>query len=666
MCGLSGYFAFAGTVGSTDSLWAMNRAIAHRGPDGEGAVFVDTRSGSRTAFAGRRTPLVPADLAASPRRFGHDLAIGHLRFAILDQTPGGHQPFVLPDHDLALAFNGEIYNHVELRTELARFGQVFRTRSDAEVFALAWLQWGEACLPRLRGFFAAALWDGRTRALWLARDPIGKAPLYFARHAGRLWWASEIKALRAGAGPDAFGPRVEAVTEFVDAGMRDFGNRTFYEGIETFPAGSVARVAADGGFEPRRYWRAPAERLRASEISPQDAVAGLSERLREAVRLRLRADAPVGLELSGGMDSSAIAAIAARAHAGSGAGADPLHAFTVSFDGTPFDESHYARMVAGHHSANLRLTELPHAHGRRVTPEALARYHQGMDEPFHSPNMLLNRDMWRRMADAGLRVSLNGGGGDEVFAGYGGEYLGPYVRGLFASGRFVRALREIGSYSEREANAVRAFARAAWWMLPEAWRKDLRPHGPPPELVPLLSRARMPGASDRFDQRLLDHLGDWKMNYWMRSGNTSCMGLPVEVRLPLLDVRVVEWACRLPAEYLIRDGWLKWVLRKAVESDLPSEVVWRRVKMGFPFPLRDWLRASRPAFESLRHGDDPPLLPRARVFNLYDKLAEAHPAYLWRCLSVLMWWDQCVRAGASHAALAEPETEQAHRARARA
>jgi asparagine synthetase B (glutamine-hydrolysing) len=126
------------------------------------------------------------------------------------------------------------------------------------------------------------------------------------------------------------------------------------------------------------------------------------------------------------------------------------------------------------------------------------------------------------------------------------------------------------------------------------------------------------------------------------------MGLPVEVRLPLLDTRVVEWAARMPTEYLIRDGWLKWVLRKAVEPDLPSDVTWRKVKMGFPFPIREWLQTSRPALETLlRHGEDPPLISRARVFDAYDKLAATHPAHLWRCLSVLMWWDGCVAEGSS-------------------
>lgn len=265
MCGISGYFAFARAAEDTAALWAMNRAIAHRGPDGEGAVFIDRRAEAAARVvpvAGERTPLVPADLpdASSATSCSHDLAFGHRRFAIVDLTPGGHQPLVAADGRLVLSFQGEIYNHEELREELRALGHAFRSRGDAEVLAHAWLEWGEACLSRLRGFWAFALWDGREGrerggdgdlrgadhqggpggSLWLARDPIGKAPLYWARHAGRLWWASEIKAVRAGAGRDAFPPRASAVAEFVGAGLRDFADKTFFEGLETFPAGSAA------------------------------------------------------------------------------------------------------------------------------------------------------------------------------------------------------------------------------------------------------------------------------------------------------------------------------------------------------------------------------------------------------------------------------------------
>ena len=653
MCGISGYFAFRGAIGETETLRSMSRAVAHRGPDGEGAVFIHNGPDGNpqvTPFAGDRTALMPPDLAPWPAGgVPHDLAMAHRRFAIIDRTAAAHQPFSVDGADgaVTLAFNGEIYNHPELRDELVRLGQVFSTRSDVEVLARAYLEWGEGCFERLRGFWALALWDRRRAqhpggALLLARDPLGKAPLYFTRHAGRLWWSSEIKGLLATVGRAAgsFPVREEAVAQFVRAGLRDFGNKTFYEGIETFPRASWAWVDPAGNFAPKAYWDFPRRRLAASEIGTREAIDGLAERLESAVQMRLRADAAVGLELSGGMDSSAIAALAARGRA-SGSAAEPLSAYTVRFP-EPWNEAPFARLVAEHYPRTLRLTEMAPENASVLA--AIGPFSRHMDEPFHSPNMVAGADIWRRMAGEGIRVSLNGAGGDEVFAGYGGEYLGPFARGLLAQGRLLRAFRELGSYSEREASLLRSSARALWWMVPEAARRSLRPPGPPREMDPLRTTLEVPTASDDFEQRLLDHLTDHKMNYWLRSGHTSFMSIPMEVRLPLLDVRVVEWACRLPPEYLIRDGWMKWVLRKALEPHLPAEVVWRRVKMGFPFPLKEWLQASKPGLRVLREGADLPFLDRRRLFDAYDALAAHYPNYLWRCLSVLLWWENCVEA----------------------
>jgi asparagine synthase (glutamine-hydrolysing) len=289
----------------------------------------------------------------------------------------------------------------------------------------------------------------------------------------------------------------------------------------------------------------------------------------------------------------------------------------------------------------LRLHALTSG-GEKIRDE-LRAYQAGMDEPFHSPNMILNREIWRRLAALGIRVSLNGAGGDEVFAGYGGEYFGPYVRHLAARGRMERTLEELVRYSERESNGLKPWLRELWLLLPDAWKRTMRPLVPDAAHDPLkLERGSLPAASESLEQRLLEHLGDLKMNYWLRSGNTSCMSVPLEVRLPLLDSEVVEWACRLPLEYLIRDGWMKWALRKAMEPRLPPDVVWRRVKMGFPFPLREWLLRSRPDFESLRRGADTPFLDRARLFAAHDFLADHYPNYLWRCLSALLWWECCV------------------------
>ena len=638
MCGLSGYLAFSGPVEDAGILRRMNAALTHRGPDGEGLAFIRRAADGPSAFTFGRSPLSPSTLPEWTEGLSlpHDLALGHRRFAILDLTPHGHQPFISEDGRYVLTFHGEIYNHTELREELSREGHVFKTRGDAEVLLRAFLHWREKCFAKLRGFWALAIWDAERRALLLSRDRMGKAPLYYARHEGKLWWSSEIKGLLAGAPALRNNTNSEAVRRFVVGGLRDFGDETFYEGIRTFPRAAYAWVDAAGNFEPQTFWELPARRLSPQELSPEEAASGLRERLEAAVKLRLRADAPLGLELSGGLDSSAIAALAATGHTG-----EPLQAFTVSFPGTAWDESPFARKVAERYPNSLRLQTLVPESGSVLNE--LSGFHAQMDEPIHSPNMILNRDIWKRMAALGIRVSLNGAAGDEMLAGYASEYFGPYMRRLLVRGNLPRAFHELWLQSERASANPVAWLRQLWSLLPESTRQKLRPNRPDTSLDPLLlSREPLPMASNEIEKRLTDNLGPFKMNYWLRSGNAASMGVPMEVRLPFLDADVAEWACRLPVEYLIRDGWLKWALRKAVDPLLPAEVVWRKVKMGFPFPLAEWLRESRPGFEYLRRGEGPFFLDREKLFASYDALVRRHPAYLWRCLSALLWWENCV------------------------
>jgi asparagine synthase (glutamine-hydrolysing) len=481
MCGISGYFSHSGITDDTGTLRAMNRALSHRGPDGEGLFFLRRDTGETRSFVFGRTPLTPAALPEwrADCRIPHDAAFGHRRFAILDLSPGGHQPFLSEDGACALSFNGEIYNYVELRRELEGAGFAFRTAGDAEVLLNAYRHWGVDGFGRMNGFWALALWDGKRKQVLLARDRLGKAPLYVAHTRGRLWWSSEIKGLMAALGREAFAPRPEAASLFLRAGLRDWGNRTFFQGIATFPAASHAWIESNGEMDPHRFWRPPQKRLRPSDLGEKEAVAELKARLQTAVEIRLRADAPVGLELSGGLDSSAIAAACASARGGE---TPRLSAFTVGFPGTSWDEEPFARKVAGHWPSRFDFQVLTPNFGDVLG--GLDNFQSGMDEPFHSPNMVLNQEIWRRMASAGIRVSLNGAGGDEVFAGYGSEYFGAFVRSLLAQGRIGATVREMSQFSER-VHGLRGWARMAWMALPEAWRRGLRSPLPPSELDPL-------------------------------------------------------------------------------------------------------------------------------------------------------------------------------------
>jgi len=641
MCGISGYFSYSGLITETLSLTKMNHRLAHRGPDGEGYVFIHRQSGHATAFRGELLPLTRRDLPTLEDQTAgpHDIAFGHRRFAIVDLSEGGHQPLVdtRTGSDCILNFQGEIYNYVELRAELEKLGHVFQTHSDSEVLLHAYLEWKEDCFPRLEGFWALAIWDGRRKGLLLARDRMGKAPLYLARQAGRLWWSSEIKGIRAGVGSDTFAVNLPAAHQFVRLGLRDFHNQTFFQGIDTFPRASYAWIDEEGEFQPRSYWDIPKTRLTAKQLDARQAGEELDRRLKAAVTLRLRADVPVGLELSGGLDSSVLAAYSAQGRAGK----RPLETFTVSFPGTAWDEAGFAQSVANRYpeALNLKILVPDHVDILNRLPDFQAR----MDEPFHSPNMIINQDIWKRMSALGIKVSLNGAAGDELFAGYGTEYFGPYLRHLLGDGRFAMAWKEFSQYSEADAGDFRSRLRSVWMLLPYSWRRNLRSLNPPPALDPFQGSALpTPLPADDIESLILDYLTDYKMNYWLRSGHTSTMQVPVEVRLPFLDTGVVEWAGQMPIEYLIRDGWLKWVLRKTAEPLLPSEVVWRKLKMGFPFPLREWLQSGKGYFLALQTEDMPDWIDARLLFTHYEALADKYPNYLWRCLSTLLWWKHCL------------------------
>lgn len=654
MCGIAGYVRSRAVEEPPHAVSRMTRELRHRGPDDEGLTLIDPTGGRgadfRTDHSASACATLPSASDAAP--VAHAVAFGQCRFSIFDLSPGGHQPFWSAARDVCVTFNGEIYNHVELRRELESIGHSFRTRCDTEVFVEAYRAWGTECFGRFRGFWAAALYDARRRAVLLTRDRLGKAPMYLARHGGTLWFASEIGAILAVTGRAAFPVRRQAVADFMAHSWRDVGHKTFYEGVESFPSASFAWVRGeDGTFDPQRYWTLPVERMSERQMPVPEAMAEFRRRLDESVELRLRADVPVGFELSGGLDSSCL--IAAAASHGR-----RVHAYTVSFPGTAVDETPYARLVCEHYREQVEHTVLrpPDDDFWTQADEYVGR----SGEPFHAPNMVTNRGVWREMSRRGVRVSVNGAAGDEAWAGYFNDYYEPFLRDLLRRGRWgdlLRNARLFGDPPHRLGSPVvlRRLLRAFW--------RGSRPpddgtlngacvvsspgsrlHVIPEHLNPLRLDGVRPqrGASDELEPRLRDLMGDWRMNYWLRAANTSFMSVPTEVRCPFLDHELVELAFRLPVTYLIRDGWLKWLVRVAMADRLPPEVVWRKRKMGFPFPYEQWALASRPRFVDAARGADCPYVDPIKLESAYDALARTNPVFLWRLMSVCLWWKKCV------------------------
>jgi asparagine synthase (glutamine-hydrolysing) len=577
----------------------------------------------------------------------HRLALGFRRFSIVDPSPAGHQPFWTPGREVCLTVNGELYNYVEIRDELRALGREFTTSCDTEVMAVAYLEWGERCFERFNGFWALALYDANKSALMLARDRIGKAPLYVLRHPEGLFWASEIKALQAAVGSSFLEVSDQAVSDFILHGYRDVRHRTFYTNVETFPNASYAWIEADQAPAPRAYWALPTKRAAAGELDGDAAALELERLLVDALRVRMRADVPVGFELSGGMDSSALVATAASHFD------KPMEVFTVSWPGSVEDEEVFARAVAERYPESI--------HYNVLTPPADELFEQAdsfiwlMEQPFRTPAVLTYQGILRAMGERGMRVSINGTGGDENFAGYG-MYRRPYLRHLLGRGRLLACLAEsrpCGTTADRPSAADYLFnsARLGVRGLQQLGSK-IRGRGSNDSstrrALELAFRqpngiAASDGPSREINALLLDTMGPWLMSYWQRVVNQASMGVPVEVRSPLLDHRIVDFVFRLPLDLILRNGWTKWLLRRSVRDILPPSVVWRKQKRGFPFPHGEWAAAHKEVFFATIGPIDCPYLDQAGLRSSYSELCVLEPELLWRIMSVALWWKRCIQ-----------------------
>jgi asparagine synthase (glutamine-hydrolysing) len=636
MCGISGYLLTQQPEKSAERILKMTRVIAHRGPDDEGLTLFAPQQQQAIDVATDHT------FGTTERSFGvevsfpHQLAFGHRRFSIVDISPDGHQPFWSSDRQVCVSFNGEIYNYVELRQQLETIGYTFKTQCDTEVLVVAYLHWGVDCFQYFNGFWAISLYDVRKQRLLLARDRIGVAPLYVAKTSEGLFWSSEIKGILEGLGDSTLLINEQAIQDFVAQGRRDLFHQTFYQSITTFPSASYVWVEADGSYCPHMYWHLPTERKTETQLPLQEAKAQFRNILTDALRLRARADVPVGFTLSGGLDSSSLVALATQS-------VDSLNVYTVAFPGTSSNEEPFANAVVQRFGKQVKYNVF-YPQDEDFFEQA-DTYVALLDEPFHSPTLLTDHGIMRRMAQDGIRVCITGAAGDETLAGYGGEYFAPYLMQLLKQGQLSRFTHEFAAFSEHQT--PKDYLKTVYHLLPDSLRQlTQRLNQVPSHLDPFIQPSlpqKMLCPSSEIQQRLIDNMGPWLMNYWLRSGNTSFMGVPMESRAPFLDYRFVELAFTLPLSYLMRDGWLKWIVRESLQDMLPTEVLWRKTKMGFPFPLSAWLLKSQVQVMSIfKTLDCPYLNPAKLTASTYVVLARKYPAYLWRIISLALWWKRCV------------------------
>jgi asparagine synthase (glutamine-hydrolysing) len=595
----------------------MTSALRHRGGDDEGYALINRESGIYLAASGDDTPdslksQLPDVSLLHDRCF--DVALGHVRFSIVDPSIAGHQPFVSADSSCCVAFNGEIYNHAEIRKELEAEGVRFRTTCDTEVLVEAYVKWGTDCFKRFNGFWAVAIYDRRSGHVLLCRDRVGKKQIYWCKLGDAVFFASEIKALRSVEQIRRIsGVNERAAHEWLVAGHRDRSEHTMFDGIYRLPAATWCVV--DGRFpsNSRCFWSLPDRRLCERRMPVAVAAEEFRALLSDAVRVRMIADYPVGVELSGGLDSSILAWEAAK-H-----GTGRVSTYAVRVPERRWDESRFAQAVASTIGSDHKVLLRPESGFWSHAAEFVALH----EEPVHSPNLFSNQAIWSAMRSDGFRVSLNGAAGDELFAGYG-EYFDGVQRTLLQQGRYLRVLSNASGWTEtppwrRPASLARMFP--ATRRLARLWARSSR-------------ESEERGISDM----LMQDMTERKMPYWLVSADKNYMGIPIEVRAPFLDYRVVEFAFRLPESYLIRDGWHKWFLRQAYAGALPDSVVWRRRKLGFPVSLDTMLDQSREMVRLICELSENPFVDLSRVESIQRD---------WRTLSFVLWFEYHIRENRS-------------------
>lgn len=602
MCGIAGVINKNGVgIREREEVALFNRAQKHRGPDDEGIFHDDT------------------------------CVLGHVRLSIIDLSSDGHQPFSSHDGRYQITYNGEIYNYIELRHELELGGHRFRTKTDTEVLLASYIAYGPACLSKLNGMFAFAIYDTKKKELFVARDRFGVKPFYYLLHDGAFYFASEIKALRKLQGVP-FAVNEQALFDYLVFNRTDIFDETFDLRIKRLPKGYYGYIDVSG-LRMTQWWD-PSKFARETSHKNELEIAKEVELIMcSAVKLRMRSDVPVGSSLSGGLDSSTIVGMTYAE-----CKPDHYETFTATFPGFALDETAYVEELnkkypfTNHRAYPTAQSALAHVH----------EFTRMMDEPLTSPTFYSQYEVMRLAREHNVTVLLDGQGGDENFAGYH-YFHGFYWTGLWRKGRYLRLAREIlMSILRRQDNE--AFATFAFQIFPTSLKKFLLrrslPHIHSDFFKRHIERSRIYQeffAAESLNESIVNHF-KFKLEHLLRAEDRNSMAFHVEARLPYLDYRLVEFMLSVPAERKITHGENKLLQKKALGKYTIPEILSRKDKIGFGTPGEEWMRTPewkkfteenyaycRETFPHIFH-------PEARLkYDLYER---------WKINQIALWHKQ--------------------------
>lgn len=600
MCGISGIIRKKGNDSLRSAIELMTDLIKHRGPDGFGYYFKD------------------------------NIAMGHRRLAILDLSENGHQPMTYADAQFVITYNGEVYNYLEIRTKLENLGYIFHSQSDTEVILASYQQWGETCVEMFNGMWAFAIHDVERNIIFCSRDRFGVKPFYFTDFTEIFAFGSEIKQLL-----DFLPVRRENREVLLDFLLTGISNRisdTFFQGVHQLPGGHNLRYDLEkNSYIIQRYYLIEIN-LSNETLNQEEAETAFRKALTDGIALRLRSDVKVGTCLSGGLDSSSIAILAAKMYREKTG--EAFCAITAASTQANNDESDFAKTVA----------DYGHMKWIKITPtfdefiKNLQHVVTVQEEPFGSPSIVFQYFVMKAARDNGILVLLDGQGGDETLLGYT-HYHGAYVASVFKRDGWyaaVNALRDSGNQSsDGILNILRYLASSGNSSLRYKfyqWRhRYLKRRYPMPKVL-----ADFMNASRDIRQLQRLEITHTNLPLLLRYEDKNSMANSIETRLPFLDFQTLQLALSLPNQFKIRDGWSKWILRKVMEYEIPDSIIWRKNKLGFEAPESQWLAQHatvmrRSIMASPLLADLCDLTKIDRMFNTMNLRTQ------WRLYSIALW-----------------------------
>ena len=553
MCGISGIINKANFKVDRAELIKINDKISHRGPDAEGFYLYN------------------------------NVGFGHRRLSILDLSVAGNQPMLYADN-LVITYNGEVYNFIELRDELVQLGYVFNTTTDTEVIIAAYDAWGPACLHKFNGMWSFAILDKSANKVFMARDRFGVKPFYYSQNSGSFVFGSEIKQLLKDKENEV---DLDVLTEYMLTYIDNHGSSTYFKGIYSLlPGHYLIYDLETSSFNIEQYYVLNAN-PEVQRLPKPEAVPYLKELFISAVKLRLRSDVKVGTCLSGGLDSSAVSAIANNNYReDAGRVFTAIHARSIDAEN---DESSFATDVSNNLNLELHVVTPSINDFKSLVDEVV--YTQ--EEPFGSPSMFMGYKVFEKAKELGCKVMLNGQGGDEVLLGYE-RYFSSYLYKL----GFFEAIQQLWKQSKN--SGLKFYGPLLYLVYFTSYRvrksRLLKRSFLEDEIKKNFDfkEVKRSIASFKDISKLQIHeISIVQLPHLLRYEDRNSMRHSIETRLPFLDYRMVEAGVSFAPKLKIWNGWTKYILRLAVEDVLPEHVVWRKNKLGFNAPERSWLSAHK-------------------------------------------------------------------------